>query len=142
MTEYIQRVAMKAVIVRDGKVLLLREAQTYKEGTNIGKYGIPGGRIEPGEHWKDALNREVMEETGLTVIIEKPIYVGEWFPTIKGVPTHIVAMFFMCTATSSDITLSQDHDAYEWVSVTDYSHLHIMKPEDEVLDIVADILAS
>ena len=46
MTDMIQRVAMKAVIVKDGKVLLLREAKTYKDGTNIGRFHMPGGRLD------------------------------------------------------------------------------------------------
>lgn len=141
MTDFVQRVAMKAVIVKDGRILLLREATTYKDGTNIGRYGIPGGRIEPGEHWRDALRREVDEETGLTVEIGTPIYVGEWFPMIKGVPTHIVALFLMCTPTSETITLGTDHDHYEWVDPRNYIQFDVMDPEDKVLDKVAEILA-
>ena len=51
------RVAAKAVIVKDGKVLILREASTYTEGTNIGKWGSPGGRIEASESFFDGLRR-------------------------------------------------------------------------------------
>lgn len=38
-------VAAKAVVQNEeGKVLILREATTYEESTNVGKYDIPGGR--------------------------------------------------------------------------------------------------
>jgi len=79
----VQRVAMKAVIVRDGKVLILREAKTYDEGTNIGRYHMPGGRLDPGENFEDGLRREVREETGLEVELEFPVYVGEWIDPTK-----------------------------------------------------------
>lgn len=134
MADFVQRVAMKAVIVHEGKVLLLREAKTYVEGTNVGKYHMPGGRIEPGEHWQEALKREVKEETGLEITIGKPLFVGEWFPVIKEVPTHIVALFLVCTPKISEIVLSDEHDDFAWVDPKNYKHLAIMSPEDQVLD--------
>jgi ADP-ribose pyrophosphatase YjhB (NUDIX family) len=72
------RIAFKAVIVgNDGKVLILREADTYEEGANVGRWGVPGGRLEPEEPWQDGLRREVSEETGLKIEIVKPLYIGE-----------------------------------------------------------------
>lgn len=138
MTDIVQRVAMKAVIVRDGKVLILREAKTYDEGTNVGRYHFPGGRIEPGENFADALQREVMEETGLQVKLGRPIYVGEWRPVIKGVPHHIVAMFIICEPTSNQaIKLSSEHDHYEWIVPSERDSYDLMDPDDLVVDAYA-----
>lgn len=129
-----QRIAFKAVIVNDeGKVLLLREAKTYAEGTNIGRFHFPGGRLELGEAWQDGLSREVREETGLEVTIERPLFVGEWRPVIKGVPHQIVAIFMICKASPGTITLSDEHDQYEWVTGDSWQQLDIMVPDDEVL---------
>jgi ADP-ribose pyrophosphatase YjhB (NUDIX family) len=47
-------VAAKAIIISEGKVLLLREA-AYDEGTNVGKWGVPGGRIHDDEPILDGL---------------------------------------------------------------------------------------
>ncbi len=90
----LQRIATKAVIVKDDKILILREAATYGDGTQRGRYHMPGGRVEIGEPFEDALRREIREETGLEVTIGLPIYVGEWHPVIKGVPNQIIAIFF------------------------------------------------
>lgn len=129
-----QRIAFKAVIAdTTGKVLLLREANTYKDGTNVGRYHMPGGRLEPGEAWQDGLRREIMEETGLTVEIGKPIYVGEWRPVIREVPHQIVAVFMVCTPTSSEIRLSDEHDAFAWVAQDELDKYDVMGPEDKVL---------
>ncbi|MBI2483675.1 NUDIX hydrolase [Candidatus Uhrbacteria bacterium] len=38
-------------------------------------WGLPGGRIEEGESWEQALEREIKEETGLTITEPKPIAV-------------------------------------------------------------------
>ncbi|MDX6738799.1 NUDIX hydrolase [Actinocorallia sp. A-T 12471] len=52
-----------AVIVRDGDLLLVRRANPPGEGL----WSIPGGRVEPGESDRDAVVREVAEETALSV---------------------------------------------------------------------------
>jgi ADP-ribose pyrophosphatase YjhB (NUDIX family) len=52
------------VIIRDslGRILL-------EKRSDCGMWGLPGGRIEPGESILDAATREVKEETSLTVEI-------------------------------------------------------------------------
>lgn len=134
MTDILQRVAAKALIMNDeGKVLILREADTYEEGTKIGKYGLPGGRIDPDEKFFDGLAREVQEETGLEVKPLKPLYVGEWFPTIKGIQNHITAIFYACQAVTTDVQLSEEHDHYEWIEPERYTDFEMMEPDDDVV---------
>ena len=126
---------MKGVIVKDGKLLILREAATYGDGTQVGRYHVPGGRIEVGENFEDALRREIMEETGLEVDIIMPIYVGELRPVIKGVPNQIVATFFVCKPTSDkEVVLSNEHDDFKWIDPAKMKDYDLMGPEDEVID--------
>lgn len=133
MTKTVQRVACKTVIAYKGKVLILREAVTYQDGTNIGKYGLPGGRIEPGEPYAVGLAREVQEETGLTVTIGEPVYVGEWSPVIQGVSHHIVAIFFACEAEGDAVSLSEEHDSYAWIDPADVDQYNFMSPDADVI---------
>jgi 8-oxo-dGTP diphosphatase len=126
----LQRVAAKALIVNDqGQLLILREAKTYEEGTNHGRYHLPGGRVEPGEPFFAGLHREIMEETGLKVEVERPVYVDEWFPMIRGVKNHIVAMFFACKALTGEVKLSLEHDDFRWVYPGDITQYDVMDPE-------------
>jgi len=134
MPKPILQVAMKAVIVHDDKVLILREAATYGEGTQRGRYHMPGGRVEPGESFEDGLRREIREETGLEVTIEYPIYVGEWRPVIRGVPHQIVATFIVCKSESDKVRLSSEHDDYQWILPKDRKKYDIMDPEWDVID--------
>lgn len=130
---------MKAVIVNEkGEVLILREAATYGDGTQKGRYHMPGGRIEAGENFEDALRREIREETGLEVDIEYPIYVGEWRPVIKGVPHQIVATFQVCTPKNDKVTLSSEHDDFQWIKPESRQQFDVMDPEDKVIDRFAD----
>lgn len=47
-----------------GRLLLIQRGQPPAEGT----WSLPGGRLEPGESVRDAVVREVAEETGLIVV--------------------------------------------------------------------------
>lgn len=133
-----QQIAMKAVIVKDSKVLILREAATNGDGTQRGRYHMPGGRLEAGESFEAALHREVKEETGLEVAIDYPIYVGEWRPVIREVPHQIVGVFFVCTPTTNKITLSTEHDDFQWIEPKKRADFDIMTPEDKVIDRYAE----
>jgi len=129
-----QRIACKAVIAHQGKVLVLREA-AYEDGSNAGRYHLPGGRVEMGEPYLEGLHREILEETGLKgVTVIKPIYVGEWSPVIKGEKTQIIAIFFACEATEVAIKLGNEHDDYQWVDAASLHELDLMDPEDKVLE--------
>lgn len=133
MNNVVLRVAAKGVVVReDGRVLILREA-VYDEGTNEGRWGLPGGRLDIGETYIEGLRREVKEETGLTIEPGKPVYVGEWHPVIKGVPHQIIAVFSECHCSSDEVRLSDEHDAYRWIEVADIEGINFMVPDDEVL---------
>jgi 8-oxo-dGTP diphosphatase len=113
-------VATKAFLLYKDKVLILREADKYKDGTNSGKYDVVGGRVEPGQKFDESLLREIKEETGLVAKIGKPFYVGEWRPVVRGERWQIVATFFECTARSNRVSLSEDHDDYLWINPEDF----------------------
>jgi len=112
----------------------LREAGTYDEGTNIGKYGLPGGRINPEESFYDALAREIKEETGLKVGVVKPVHVGEWWPNIKGQKNHIVAVFVLCNSLTDEVVLSTEHDSYEWVDAKTLPEFTMVEPDRTVAE--------
>ena len=118
-------IATKAFIVNDGKVLVVHKA-TDDVGTDTKKYEVVGGRIEPGEHYEDALRREVKEEVGLEVDILEPFAVSEWFPNVKGEPWHIVGIFFECQPKNDTITLGADHDDFKWVDPANIDAVPIM----------------
>jgi 8-oxo-dGTP diphosphatase len=56
-------VAVGAAVIRDGRLLLVQRGR----GTAVGQWSIPGGRVEPGETLAHAVERELLEETGLRV---------------------------------------------------------------------------
>jgi 8-oxo-dGTP diphosphatase len=108
-------VATKAFILFQGKILILRESSKYTDGTNAGRYDVPGGRVEPGEKFSSSLLREIKEETGLRVKVGRPFFTSEWRPVVRGRTWQIVCTFFECQSKSDNVVLSKDHDSYEWI---------------------------
>lgn len=112
-----QFIATKALIICDSKVLLLQESTEYKDGANAGKWDVPGGRVELGQHFAESLAREVQEECGLILKNYKPVHVDEWRPTVRGEQWQIVGVYFVCEVETGDVVLSEDHAAYDWVPI-------------------------
>lgn len=131
-------VGVKAFILNEeGKVLVLREAK-YDEGTNEGKWDVPGGRIEPEETIFAGLNREVMEECGLEIEVGKFLNVQETFPVIKGEEFHIVRIFYQAKLKSGQVVLSSDHDKFEWISSADTEGKSFVSGIEETLSLLVN----
>jgi len=120
-------VAVKAFIIKDNKILILRESQNYSDGTNKGKFDLAGGRIIPGQRFDESLIREVKEETGLNIQIRKPFFINEWRPIVRGESWHIIGIFFECLAESDKVKLSKDHDMYLWINPHNYNNYNIIE---------------
>jgi 8-oxo-dGTP diphosphatase len=119
--------ATKAFIDYQGKILILREAKTYKDGSNIGKYHIPGGRVKPGQNWKESLLREIKEESGLDIKIGKPFFVSEWRPVVKNEEWQIIGIFFKCYTDSDKVKLSEEHDDFLWINPKNYKEYDLVE---------------
>ena len=116
------KVAAKAVIVKDGKALVItRSSKEMQNGEfdYIEVVDLPGGIIEPGEKVEEGLRREVMEEVGLEVNVIKPIMVADHF----GSGLHIVGILFLCLYKSGEIRLGPEHDEYYWVDVDELRNM-------------------
>lgn len=126
MSDTVQKLfpAVKAFVVNDGKILLLQESTNYADGTNAGKWDVPGGRVNLGEKWDESLLREIKEETGLAVTIGRPFAMGEWRPVVRGEQWQVIATFVECHVLGEPhVILSQDHGKYDWFTPEEASTL-------------------
>lgn len=113
--------------------MLLRESKEYEDGSEEGKWDVPGGRIESEETLGEGLLREVKEESGLIVQKGKLLGAFDGFPLIKGEKCHVVRLYFLCEAENNKVVLSQDHDLYDWVDPSDVGDKILMADVEEIL---------
>lgn len=67
------RKSVRAIIMKDGEFLLIHRIKE-KEGKKIEYYVFPGGGLEIGETYEDAVKRESFEELGIIVNPQKRLY--------------------------------------------------------------------
>ncbi len=82
--------AVGAIVLRDREILLVRRGR----GPGVGEWSVPGGRVRHGEELHEAVVREVGEETGLEVVVDR--FVG-WVERIGAEPEpyHFVILDFL-----------------------------------------------
>ena len=110
------RPSVSAVIFdRRGRLLL----QQRSDG---GQWGLPGGSVEIGESVRDAVRREVLEETGLSVSVRRLVGVySEPARQVVRYPDgnvwHYINVCFECAVRGGALTTSDETLALEYFPV-------------------------
>lgn len=102
-------VVVKGVIFNEGKVLIVKRANDDEIGG--GTWECVGGKIEFGEDLETALEREIKEEVGLHVTVERTLFAT----TFKTDPARqVIIITYLCRSENNNIKLSKEHIAYLW----------------------------
>ena len=113
------KVAAHGLIKKDNKFLVTRRSSINDYMPNI--WDIPGGTIEFGEKAIDALNREIKEETGLTVDVGNFIFCYDF---LSNPERYQFQMVYECEYKNGDVKLDpQEHDDFKWVTLDELESL-------------------
>lgn len=118
----LQRVAAYARIVRDDRLLLTRISSN---GHHTGHWTLPGGGVDHGEHPRDAVVREVYEETGLHARVGRLLDVHDTHftgvaPNGRLEDFHGIHLVFAATVDDAPAYVTEidgTTDAVEWIAL-------------------------
>lgn len=132
-------IGVGAVVWHKDHVLLI---QRGKE-PHAGSWSLPGGAQELGETVREAVCREVLEETG--VKISSPILVDTIDMISKTeddkIEYHYTLIDFVAVALNPDITLGGDAADAKWVNVKDVTRYDLWNKTVEMIAKSRDVLA-
>lgn len=120
----IVQVAAAVMLRADGREFLL--AQRPEGKVYAGYWEFPGGKVEPGENYRQALIRELHEELGITVTECSP-----WLTREFTYPHAMVRLeFWRVTAWTGEIgiTAPLEHSAVDWLEMGKTPHVAPILP--------------
>ncbi|MFD2443045.1 NUDIX domain-containing protein [Bacillus sp. CGMCC 1.16607] len=119
-------VAVKGVVINEGKALLIQRSDHDEVGG--GTWECAGGKIEFGEDLETALIREIQEEVGLTVIVDRILYAA----TFKTNPSRqVVILTYLCKTEDNVVTLSNEHKDFIWAKK---DQIRLLLPQEIIRD--------
>jgi len=126
------RVAVGALVFREGNVLLVRRGQPPAEGV----WAIPGGRIELGENLQRAAEREIHEETGVRIKAGDPVFTFDVIERDSDgrVRFHYVIVDLMAAYVDGDPIAGDDAREARWISPGDLKHLPVSETTKHLLE--------
>ena len=116
-------------LIQDGnRVLLQNRVKNDWKG-----YTLPGGHVEAGESFVDAVVREMKEETGLS--IKNPRIVGiKHFPMENG---RYIVLLFKATEFEGTVVSSEEGEM-EWISLDDLSAINVVEDFHDLMKVMND----
>ncbi|WP_313128269.1 NUDIX hydrolase [Pseudescherichia vulneris] len=127
---------VRAFILREGKVLMVREADD-------GLWSLPGGWADVGDTPSIAVSREVKEETGLSVKVTKLL--GVWDRNLHGhppYPWHVYKLIFLCEEIGGSLALSHESTDIGFFDINELPELSLTRIVPEQIKVSMEIATS
>ncbi len=125
------RVAVGAIVFNNNRVLLVRRGRPPSQDL----WAIPGGSVEIGETLQEAAEREIFEETGITIRAGEPVYT---FDAIERDNTGRIRFHYVIVDLGADYVAGDPKagdDAVEarWVTAQEINELNVSAPTLKLL---------
>jgi len=121
-----------AILDKDARILLTRRADN-------GQWCLPGGRMEPGESAAEACEREVLEETGLSVRVRRLVGIYSHSDQLIIYPDggrfQIVALHFEVEITGGELGLSDETSDFGYFTLPEIEGLEMLgRHKERIID--------
>lgn len=134
-----QRTAIRALVRKNDQTLLLRRANGRE--SILGKFELPGGKIEYGEQPEDALKRYLTKDVGLSLqsvqLFDVVTYVDH-----DNRDVQYVFVIYLVNVGSSTITLSENYDKAVWQTKSKIQHREITESTQVLLGLASDSIVT
>ncbi|MFB3820173.1 MAG: NUDIX hydrolase [Candidatus Methylomirabilales bacterium] len=123
--------AVGAIVVRDGAVLLARRGKA----PSYGLWSLPGGAVDLGERIKDAVCREIAEECGIRIEVTDVVEVFERLVRDADgrVQYHYVILDYLARWQDGEPGASDEVLESRWVAPADFPQYEMTKGTAEVI---------
>jgi ADP-ribose pyrophosphatase len=117
------RVAVGAVVFSNDRVLLVRRGQPPSEDL----WAIPGGSVEIGETLQEAAEREILEETSITIRAREPVYTFDAIERDDAgkIRFHYVIVDLGADYVTGNPTAGDDALEARWVTAPELNELQV-----------------
>ena len=123
--EYPERpvVGVGAIVIKDGRVLLVKRGIQPSKGL----WAIPGGSLKLGETLQQGAEREIKEETGVTIKAGDPVYSFDFFDYDGNnrLRYHYVVVDMMGEYISGEPQGADDAQEARWISPEELAGLDV-----------------
>ncbi len=104
--------ACDGILIENGKILLIKRAREPA----LGKWAVPGGRINEDETAEQCLKREFMEETSLDV---EPVRLVGIYSDPERDPRKIIGAAYLVRRTGGRLMAGDDAGEAEWFGLNE-----------------------
>ena len=99
-----------------------------------GMWEFPGGKIEPGESRESALRREIQEELGIDITIDKFLCTTDYdYPSF-----HLTMHCYLCSVESVEIEL-REHKSARWLTADLLDSVEWLPADLEVVEMLKNV---
>ncbi|HEY2670490.1 MAG TPA: NUDIX domain-containing protein [Rugosimonospora sp.] len=126
------RPCVRAIIVKDGSVLVQRPADSAAETS----YAFIGGEYELGDTFESRLRVEIDEETNARLVGWRYLFVAENLFVSEGHRVHGLEHYLEASIDRVDVSSREPHLTHEWLPLGDLANADL-RPH-----VVRDVLAT
>ncbi len=127
---FVGKIAQKAIIERDGKVLVTRDVR------DDDTWELPGGRLNANESLEDGLRREIQEELGVGIQMRRVVYT-ETFVHPRGNVPHVLLAYHATLVSPAEEFRPHDIEIAEmkWIDKNDLLHISMFPQYVRALEV-------